>query len=108
MRSYPIWNIVKATYDYTAGIYKNGRGGAKNYGVEENGKVEIRVGTSASNSHHFLTHTTTHRLFDNGDREYRFYIDNKLITSASLKKGATELERSTALLGSAYHEGIQT
>ena len=86
MRSYPIWNIV------TACIYKNGERGAKNYGVKETGDVEVRIGTSASNSHTFLKHSTTHRQLDNGDREYRFYLDGKVIKRALLRKGACEIE----------------
>ena len=82
MRQYPIWNII------TAGIYKSG----KSYGVKDTGQVEVRVGTSSSNSHTFLTHTTTHRQLENGDREYRFYIDSKCIRRAILKKGSSELE----------------
>ena len=82
MRQYPIWNII------TACIYKS----AKSYGVKDTGEVEVRVGTSSSNSHTFLTHTTTHRQLENGDREYRFYIDSKCIRRAILKKGSSELE----------------
>ena len=82
MKSYPIWNII------TACIYQ----GSKSYGVKETGEVEVRIGTSASNSHTFLKHTTTHRQLENGDREYRFYIDGKCIRRALLKKGATEIE----------------
>ena len=82
MRQYPIWNII------TACIYKSG----KSYGVKNTGEVEVRVGTSSSNSHTFLKHTTTHRQLENGDREYRFYIDGKCIRRAILKKGSSELE----------------
>ena len=82
MRQYPIWNII------TACIYKSG----KSYGVKDTGEVEVRVGTSSSNSHTFLKHTTTHRQLKNGDREYRFYIDSKCIRRAILKKGSSELE----------------
>ena len=82
MRQYPIWNII------TACIYKSG----KSYGVKDTGEVEVRVGTSLSNSHTFLKHTTTHRQLENGDREYRFYIDSKCIRRAILKKGSSELE----------------
>ena len=90
MRQYPIWNII------TACIYKNGtpsdhHSGSKSYGVKDTGEVEIRVGTSSSNSHTFLKHTTTHRQLENGDREYRFYIDGKLIKRALLPKGENEL-----------------
>jgi len=82
MRQYPIWNII------TACIYKS----AKSYGVKDTGEVEVRVGTSSSNSHTFLKHTTTHRQLENGDREYRFYIDSECIRRAILKKGSSELE----------------
>jgi len=81
MKQYPIWNII------TACIYKS----AKSYGVRNTGEVEVRVGTSSSNSHKFLKHTTTHRLHNNGDREYRFYIDGECVRRALLKKGADEL-----------------
>ena len=91
MKSYPIWNII------TACIYKNGlptdrHSGSKSYGVKETGEVEVRIGTSASNSHTFLKHSTTHRQLENGDREYRFYIDGKCIRRALLKKGKKEIE----------------
>ena len=81
MRQYPIWNII------TACIYKSG----KSYGVKDTGEVEVRVGTSSSNSHTFLKHTTTHRQLENGDREYRFYIDSELIKRALLPKGKSDL-----------------
>jgi|TARA_R100001594_G_scaffold46901_2_gene79900 hypothetical protein len=81
MRQYPIWNII------TACIYKS----PKSYGVKETGEVEVRVGTSSSNSHQFLKHCTTHRLLDNGDREYRFYVDGVVLKSAVLEKGKSEL-----------------
>ena len=82
MRQYPIWNNI------TACIYQSD----KSYGVKETGDVEIRVGTSASNSHLFLRHSTTHRVLENGDREYRFYIDGVCIRKAVLPKGKYELE----------------
>jgi hypothetical protein len=81
MRQYPIWNII------TACIYKSG----KSYGVKDTGEVEVRVGTSSSNSHIFLKHTTTHRHLENGDREYRFYIDGELFKRALLPKGKSDL-----------------
>ena len=46
MASYPIWNQVEAC------IYKSG----KSYGVRKDGVVSVKVGTSAKNSHDFLTH----------------------------------------------------
>ncbi len=77
MRQYPIWNII------TACIYNS----AKSYGVKETGEVEIRAGTSSKNSHVFLKHCTTHRQHDNGDKEFRFYVDGQLIKRAVLHKG---------------------
>ena len=49
-KSYPIWNIV------TACIYKS----AKSYGVRERGEVEVRIGTSGSNSYTFLNLSLIH------------------------------------------------
>ena len=82
MRSWPIWNQI------TACVYKSD----KSYGVKATGEVTVKVGTSAKNSHVFLRHTTTHRVLDNGDREYRFYLDGEVIRRAVLKKGATAIE----------------
>ena len=84
MKSYPIWNNI------TACIYKNN----KSYGVKERGEVEVRIGTSGSNSYNFLTHKTTHKILDNGDREYRFYVDDKLIKKAILPKNGTKREQT--------------
>tara|TARA_R100000781_G_scaffold46999_1_gene31626 strand:- start:35 stop:304 length:270 start_codon:yes stop_codon:yes gene_type:complete len=81
-RSYPIWNKV------TACIY----GSSKSYGVKAEGQVDVVIGTSAKNSHDFVSHRTTHRLHDNGDREYRFYVDNVCIKRAILAKGASEIK----------------
>ena len=83
-RHYPIWNKV------TACIYKNGERGAKSYGVRETGDVEVVIGTSSQNSHHFVNHCVTHRHHPNGDRTYHFYVDDVLIKRAELSKGATE------------------
>ena len=85
MRSWPIWNQI------TACVYKSD----KSYGVKATGEVTVKVGTSASNSHIFLRHATTHRMLDNGDREYRFYLDGEVIRRAVLKKGATAIEYIT-------------
>ena len=82
MKQYPIWNIV------TACIYKSG----KSYGVKERGEVEVRVGTSSSNSHVFVNHRTTHKVLENGDREYRFFVDDKCVKRAILPKNKYEIE----------------
>jgi hypothetical protein len=82
MSAYPIWNKV------TACIYK----ASKSYGVKDEGKVEVVIGTSKSNSHHFVNHCTTHRQLDDGSREYRFYVDDVCIKRARLARGANEIE----------------
>ena len=81
-KSYPIWNNV------TACIYK----ASKSYGVRERGEVEICIGTSGSNSYHFLNHRTTHKVLENGDREYRFYVNDVLVRRALLRKGDNKIE----------------
>ena len=81
MKSYPIWNQVQAC------IYKSD----KSYGVREDGVVSVKVGTSAKNSHDFLTHKTTHRTLECGGKEFRFYVDGTLIKKAFLAKGSNEL-----------------
>jgi len=87
MRAYPIWNNI------TACIYK----GDKSYGIKNTGEVEILVGTSASNSHPFLNHTTTHRKLEDGSREYRFYIDGEIVKRAILPKDGEELQMVATL-----------
>lgn len=81
-RSYPIWNAV------TACIYAS----SKSWGAKKCASVNVLVGTSASNSHKFVSHATTHRLHDNGDREFRFYVDETEVKRAILRKGAHDLE----------------
>ena len=82
MQSYPIWNMVEAC------IYKS----SKSYGVRETGAVLVLVGTSAKNSHPFVEHTTTHRQFEDGSREYRFYVDGVCIRRATLGPGDDEIK----------------
>ena len=82
MAAYPIWNQI------TACIYKSD----KSYGVRETGEVNVLVGTSNNNSHHFVKHSTTHRKMDDGSREYRFYVDDVCIKRARLAKNSHQLE----------------
>ena len=82
MRAYPIWNII------TSCAYKSD----KSYGIKEHGENQIVVGTSRSNSHTFITTKTTHKHHENGDRTYHFYVNDKLIKSSILEKGASELK----------------
>jgi len=81
-RSYPIWNDVLAC------IYK----ASKSFGAKNTSNIKVRVGSSAQNSHLFVEHTTTHREHDNGDREFRFYVDGECIRRAVLRKGKRNLE----------------
>ena len=76
-RMYPIWNKVQAC------IYKGG----KSYGVRNEGVVNVCVGTSQSNSHDFLTHTTTVKKHNKNLQEFRFYVDSKLIKRAFVRDG---------------------
>jgi len=80
-RSYPIWNAV------TACIYKS----ARSWGAKADCAVMVLVGTSGSNSHEFVRHTTTHRELENGDKSFRFYVDNVCVRQATLAKGSNEL-----------------
>jgi len=75
MVSYPIWLNV------TSCIYKS----SKSYGVKNDGKTEIYVGTSAKNSHHFGTIRLTHRDLGNGIKSFRLYVDDNLIKEGVLK-----------------------
>jgi len=77
MSSYPIWNNIQAC------IYK----GDKSYGVKSEGVVNVLVGTSQTNSHNFLTHTTTVKRHNKDLQEFRFYVDNKLIKRAFVRRG---------------------
>tara|TARA_R110000765_G_scaffold279058_1_gene376735 strand:- start:565 stop:831 length:267 start_codon:yes stop_codon:yes gene_type:complete len=74
--SYPIWNKIQAC------IYK----ASKCYGVRNDGLNTILIGTSKSNSHEFVKTRVTHKKHDDGTRTYHFYLDDKLIKKATLKK----------------------
>ena len=87
-RSYPIWNKVQAC------IYKASR----SWGARADCVVDVLVGTSASNSHKFLTHTTTHRVLANGDKSFRFYVDKVCVRQATLAKGSKELVVTYAVI----------
>ena len=75
-RSYPIWNKI------TACIYK----ASKCYGIQNDGKNEVFIGTSKSNSHEFVTTRVTHKKSEDGTRTYYFFIDGQLYKKATLRK----------------------
>lgn len=83
MKNYPIWNEINSC------AYKSGR----SYGVKQTGLVNVHIGTSARNSYTFLRHCVTHRELENGDREYRFYVDDKCIKRVLLPKGSKKLKK---------------
>tara|TARA_B100000497_G_scaffold122878_1_gene154605 strand:+ start:1018 stop:1338 length:321 start_codon:yes stop_codon:yes gene_type:complete len=87
-RSYPIWNAV------TACIYKSSR----SWGAKADCVVNVLVGTSASNSHEFVRHTTTHRVLENGDKSFRFYVDSVCVRQATLVKQTKELVVTYAVI----------
>lgn len=79
MKSYPIWNKIESC------IYKSD----KSYGVKSHNTVEVLVGTSAKNSHHFLEHEITHDKLADGTRIYKFIIDGQVIKRAVLTRNGT-------------------
>lgn len=74
-RAYPIWNEIKSC------IYSS----RKSYGVKDTGEVQIKVGTSARNSHDFVTHCVTKRTI--GDYTiFTFSVDGEIFKRAWLHK----------------------
>ena len=89
MRQYPIWNIIKSC------AYKSD----KSYGVKKDGVVKVRVGTSSSNSHSFLTHRITCKIHTPNLREFRFSVDDVTIKRKFIFKGdAISTRRANILL----------
>jgi hypothetical protein len=72
-RSYPIWNEIKSCI-YSAG---------KSYGVKDHNEVTVKVGTSAKNSHTFITHCVTRKV-DGDYTIFRFSIDGVIVKTAWL------------------------
>tara|TARA_R110002020_G_scaffold83767_1_gene208041 strand:- start:833 stop:1135 length:303 start_codon:yes stop_codon:yes gene_type:complete len=96
-RSYPIWNKVQAC------IYKS----SKDWGAREESNVTVCVGTSASNSHEFVNHRTTRRELDNGDCEFRFYVDGVCIKRAVVTKKEKEMKQLDAIIKAADKKEIE-
>ena len=89
MRSYPIWNIVQAC------IYKSG----KSWGSREESAVDVVVGTSAQNSHYFVSHKTTYRTHDDGTQEFRFYVDGVVVKRAIIEPKKLKRDCSLSFVG---------
>ena len=83
MKAYPIWNKIEAC------IYKSG----KSYGVREDGRNQILIGTSSSNSHEFVKTRVTHKKHEDGSRTYHFYIDDQLYKTATLTGKDIDIEK---------------
>ena len=83
MKSYPIWNEVDAC------IYQS----SKSFGAKTQSNVNVKVGTSARNSHDFVSHCVTHRELENGDKEFRFYVDGKCIKRGLVEKGTKKFRK---------------
>ena len=82
MQSYPIWNIV------TNRAYK----GSKDFGAKDDGfSMTTYVGTSASNSHHFVD-ITIHRSADG--KTFQLQVDNKTVKTMQFNEHWKETDAS--------------
>lgn len=70
-RSYPIWNKVQAC------IYQSD----KSWGAKEESNVEILIGSSAQNSHTFVTTRTVRKVTDT-EVIFKFYVDGVKVKEA--------------------------
>ena len=81
MRSYPIW------IDTHNPSYK----GSKSQGVRNYAINDVAIGTSATNSYHFLTNSVS--VEDNGNkRTFNFFVDNELMKSATYNRNKKTFE----------------
>ena len=77
-RQYPVWNIVDGN-DYA---------GDKSYGVRRYDSVDVVIGTSSKNSHHFVRHSVGVVLLKDGSQQFSFMVDGDLIKRAVMRPGA--------------------
>jgi len=81
MRQYPIW------IDTNNPSYK----GSKSQGVRNYAINDVAIGTSATNSYHFLTNSVS--VEDNGNkRTFNFFVDNELMKSATYNRNKKTFE----------------
>ena len=78
-RSYPIW----------LDIFNSGYATDKSHGVKEKENTKIFVGTSAKNSHFFLSTEIECHNHKDGTKTYLFFIDGVLVKSANLNPDGT-------------------
>ena len=95
MRTYPIWNKIKAC------IYNSN----KSYGVKDTGENEIYIGSSAKNSHLFLNSIITKRTENTKYGKcivFKYSVDNVVIKKAyfdiNAKGNANELIKTESKL----------
>ena len=78
-RSYPIW----------LDIFNSGYATDRSHGVKEKETTNISVGTSAKNSHSFLSTEIECHNWKDGTKTYLFFIDGVLVKSANLNPDGT-------------------
>lgn len=69
MKSSPIYNIVN----------NHGRKSDSSFGSSEGYSMDIRVGTSASNSHTLANVGTDFVDLEDGTREFRLWVDGEIV-----------------------------
>ena len=90
MRHYPIWNTVKSC------LYKKPIA----WGGKDHSKIEINVGSSASNSHELAKIETNRRVFDE-EIVFSLSVDGKTVKRLVFKNNngkAGELLRTKIVL----------
>jgi hypothetical protein len=96
-RQYPIWNQVDAC------IYQS----SKSWGAKQASCVQVKVGTSSRNSFDFVQHSTTCRTLDNGDKEFRFYVDGKCIKRCLVTKKDKKFKKlGTRIINKTKREAV--
>lgn len=78
-RSYPIWLHIS----------NDGYSTDKSHGVREKEATNICVGTSANNSHSFLSTEIECHNWKDGTKTYVFRIDGVIVKSANLNPDGT-------------------
>ena len=78
-RSYPIW----------LDIFNSGYATDRSHGVKEKETTNIFVGTSAKNSHYFLSTEIECHSYKDGTKDYLYFIDGVLIKRAVLNTDGT-------------------
>ena len=95
-RSYPIW----------LDIFNSGYATDKSHGVKEKENTKIFVGSSAKNSHFFLSTEIEFHNYKDGSKHFLFFVDGVLIKIAVLNAdGTLEVKKNESK--NSYKEGIK-